>query len=259
MKRYFLFIVCCLVMRLAIVAQVPEVYPSIVEFAATFVNHDGEVEEIGEEGGAYDAPLTVRFSVELTDTMGFEPLYEWNIIQIKDNKEAMHVRRNGRMTEFTFKEGGDNISYRVELNITCRYRADEVYSCELTGDYPITFSLQGSSVQLFNAFSPNGDGTNDVFRVKTQSLLSFRMKIFNRWGQEIISGNQDSLPIEYTNADGTIDGFTYYVCWDGTYHGRMVEDGVYFILVEAEGSDGIKYVRRGDINILTSSKKEEKQ
>lgn len=238
-------------MRLAIVAQVPEAYPSIVEFAATFVNHDGEVEEIGEEGGSYDAPLTVRFSVELTDTIGFEPLYEWNIIQIKDNKEAMHVRRNERMTEFTFKEGGNNISYRVELNITCRYRADEVYSCELTGDYPITFSLQGSSVQLFNAFSPNGDGTNDVYRVKTQSLLSFRMKIFNRWGQEVVSGDQNTLTAEHE------EGFTYYVCWDGSYHGSVVEDGVYFILVEAEGSDGIKYVRRGDINVLTKSRKED--
>ena len=36
-------------------------------------------------------------------------------------------------------------------------------------------------------------------------------------------------------------------------------DGVYFILVEAEGSDGIKYVRRGDINVLTRSRKEEKE
>ena len=79
------------------------------------------------------------------------------------------------------------------------------------------------------------------------------MKIFNRWGQEVASGNQDTLPTEHE------DNFTYYVYWDGTYHGRVVEDGVYFILVEAEGSDGIKYVRRGDINILTSVRKEEKQ
>ena len=128
-----------------------------------------------------------------------------------------------------------------------------MYTSELLGEYPITFSLRGSSMHLFNAFSPNGDGTNDVYRVKTQSLLSFRMKIFNRWGQEVASGNQDTLPTEHE------DNFTYYVCWDGTYHGRVVEDGVYFILVEAEGSDGIKYVRRGDINILTSVRKEEKQ
>ena len=116
---------------------------------------------------------------------------------------------------------------------------------------PLTFSLRGSSVHLYNAFSPNGDGTNDVYRVKTQSLLSFRMKIFNRWGQEIVSGDQGSLPTAYE------DDYTYYICWDGTYHGSKVEDGVYFILVEAEGSDGVKYVRRGDINVLTRSRKED--
>ena len=82
------------------------------------------------------------------------------------------------------------------------------------------------------------------------------MKIFNRWGQEIVSGNQNTLPLEYTDCNGVVDGYTYYVCWDGTYHGSKVEDGVYFILVEAEGSDGVKYVRRGDINVLTRSRKE---
>lgn len=240
-------------MCLAVEAQVPEVYPSITKFSATFINSDGEEEEIGEEGGTYDAPLTVTFEVNLTDTVGFDVLYTWSIKQIKDGRETELVKRNEATTMFTFKEGGNDVSYNVSLDITCRYVADEMYNSELQGEYPITFSLRGSSLQLFNAFSPNGDGTNDVYRVKTQSLLSFRMKIFNRWGQEVVSGDQNSLTTEHE------DGYTYYVCWDGTYHGSRVEDGVYFILVEAEGADGIKYVRRGDINILTTSRREEKK
>lgn len=259
MKRYFLSILCSLLMALVGRAQVPDAYPSIAGFSATFVNGQGEEEEIGEEGGVYDAPLTVTFDVSLSDTTGFDVLYTWSIKQIKEGREVELAKRNEATTTFTFKEGGNDISYSVDLEITCRYRADEMYESELQGEYPITFSLHGSSVQLFNAFSPNGDGDNDMYRVKTLSLLSFRMKIFNRWGQEVASGNHDTLPIEYTNANGEVDGFTYYVCWDGTYHGSRVEDGVYFILVEAEGSDGIKYVRRGDINILTHTRKEEKQ
>ena len=253
MKRYFLFVLCSLLLVVAGKAQAPDVYPSIESFSATFINGEGDEEEIGEDGGVYDAPLTVTFVVSLTDTVGFDVLYTWNIKQIRDGKEVVLAKRNEATTTFTFKEGGNNVSYDISLEITCRYRADEIYTSEILGEYPITFSIRGSSVQLFNAFSPNGDGTNDVYRVKTQSLLSFRMKIFNRWGQEIVSGDQNTLTTEYEN------NFTYYVCWDGTYHGRVVEDGVYFILVEAEGSDGIKYVRRGDINILTSVRKEEKQ
>ena len=250
MKRYFLSILCSLLMVLVGKAQVPDAYPSIAGFSATFVNGQGEEEEIGEEGGVYDAPLTVTFDVSLSDTTGFDVLYTWSIKQIKEGREVELAKRNEATTAFTFKEGGNDVSYSVDLEITCRYRANEIYTSELLGEYPFTFSLRGSSVQLFNAFSPNGDGTNDVYRVKTQSLLSFRMKIFNRWGQEVASGDHNSLPTEHEN------DFTYYVCWDGTYHGSRVEDGVHFILVEAEGSDGIKYVRRGDINILTGLRKE---
>ena len=253
MKKYILFVLCGLLMPFVTEAQVPDVYPSITRYTAMFINSEGEEEEIGEEGGLYDAPITVNFDVSLTDTIGFDVLYTWEIKQIKDGKEMDLAKRNEAATTFTFKEGGDDVLYRITLNITCRYRNDDMYSCELSGEYPIKFSLRGSSLQLYNAFSPNGDGTNDVYKVKTQSLLSFRMKIFNRWGQEIVSGDQGTLSTEHES------DFTYYVCWDGTYHGRTVEDGVYFILVEAEGSDGVKYVRRGDINVLTGVRKEEKQ
>ena len=251
MKRYFLFIVCCLLMGFTAMAQaIPDWYPNVDEASATFENNEGE-EEVIEVGGVYDAPLTVTFSAHPVDTAGYEVLYGWTIEQIKEGETKHLALRNEETTIYTFTEGGTDVSYRIALDVTYRHRETGIEG-EGTAE-PITFSLRGSSVHLYNAFSPNGDGTNDVFRVKTQSLLSFRMKIFNRWGQEIVSGDQNTLTADYE------DDFTYYVCWDGTYHGRMVEDGVYFILVEAEGSDGIKYVRRGDINILTNSKKEEKQ
>ena len=252
MKRYLFTMVCCLMMVFAVKAQaVPDWYPKVDDLAATFVSHEGEVEEV-ETGGTYDAPFTVTFSANPTDTVGFDVLYEWNIVRVKGHIETLLVKRNEENTTYTFTEGGEDVSYRVELYITYRYRENDNITGEGEGT-AVTFSLRGSSVHLYNAFSPNGDGTNDVYRVKTQSLLSFRMKIFNRWGQEIVSGDQNTLPTEHEN------DFTYYVCWDGTHHGRLVEDGVYFILVEAEGSDGIKYVRRGDINILTKSRKEDKQ
>ena len=251
MKRVLISVVFGLWVLLGVNAQVkPDWYPKAGAAIATYINHEGEEEEI-EVGGTYDAPFTLTFMANPTDTTGYNVLYEWEIVQIKNGVEKLLAKRNEETTTFTFTEGGVDVSYRVVLYFTYSYREGDI-----TGEgetEPITFSLRGSSVHLYNAFSPNGDGTNDVYRVKTQSLLSFRMKIFNRWGQEIVSGNQDTLPIEYEN------GYTYYVCWDGTYHGRCVEDGVYFILVEAEGSDGIKYARRGDINVLTSLRKEGRQ
>ncbi len=254
MKRC-IFIMLSLLVLCAKGQTVPDWYPMIDEVSATFVNREGE-EEVLEVGGSYDAPLTVTFRAypddkERTDTIGYNVLYEWRIEQIKNGMTTWTIKRNEMTTSFTFTEGGTDVTYRIMLVITYRYRAT---GTEGEGESEaITFSLRGSSVHLYNAFSPNGDGTNDLYRVKTQSLLSFRMKIFNRWGQEIVSGDQGSLPTAYE------DNYTYYICWDGTYHGSRVEDGVYFILVEAEGSDGVKYVRRGDINVLTRSRKEEQE
>lgn len=251
MKRYILFILCGLLMVFAVKAQTAlDWYPTVDEAVATFVDSEGEVVEI-EAGGTYDAPLTVTFVANPTDTMGYEVRYQWKIEQVKDGIPTLLVSRSEENTVYTFTESGTNVSYNIVLYITYTRRIDGFTSeGEST---PITFSLRGSSLELYNAFSPNGDGTNDVFRVKTQSLLSFRMKIFNRWGQEIVSGDHNSLPTAHEN------DFTYYICWDGTYHGHVVEDGVYFILVEAEGADGIKYVRRGDINILTRTGKGDKE
>ena len=248
MKRYFLSILCSLLMGVAIAA--PDWYPKVDDAVATYINHEGEEVDI-ESGGTYDAPLMVTFAANPVDTAGYDVYYEWRIEQVKDGVSTLLAPRNEENTAYTFTEGGANITYKIVLYITYNSREDD-FSGE-GESAPITFSLRGSSLQLFNAFSPNGDGTNDVYRVKTQSLLSFRMKIFNRWGQEIVSGDQNSLSAEHEG------DFTYYVCWDGTYRGRVVEDGVYFILVEAEGSDGIKYVRRGDINILTASRREDKK
>jgi gliding motility-associated-like protein len=84
-----------------------------------------------------------------------------------------------------------------------------------------------------NAFSPNGDGQNDIFRFYAAndliSLKSFR--IFDRWGKEMF----------YTQemADG----------WNGTYKGEACENGVYFYFIEyAIGSKAYTY--KGDVTLL---------
>ena len=50
---------------------------------------------------------------------------------------------------------------------------------------------------------------------------------------------------EFTDPDGG---------WDGTYHGKLVDTGVYYYVVTALGSDGVKYKKRGDITILRYKK-----
>jgi gliding motility-associated-like protein len=87
-----------------------------------------------------------------------------------------------------------------------------------------------------NAFSPNGDGHNDIYRAKQstlQSIVEFKATIFNRWGQKLY---------QWTDPHGG---------WDGKYNGKTVKDGVYFVNVVAKGADGTEYKIRKDVNVLT--------
>ena len=101
------------------------------------------------------------------------------------------------------------------------------------GRFPFTVTATASELVMPNAFSPNGDGANDVYKAKKAvSIVEFRAMIFNRWGQKIY---------EWNDVNGG---------WDGTHNGKDVSDGAYFCLVKAKGADGQEFTIKTDVNIL---------
>jgi gliding motility-associated-like protein len=78
------------------------------------------------------------------------------------------------------------------------------------------------TVFIPNSFTPNGDGTNDVFNVKGLGfkLEGFSMELFDRWGHSMF--------------------FTKDVAkgWDGTVKGQPAQDGVYIYKIKAIGVNG---------------------
>jgi gliding motility-associated-like protein len=96
-------------------------------------------------------------------------------------------------------------------------------------------TISESKLEMPNAFSPNDDQQNDIYRAKKdkyKSIVEFHAYIFNRWGQKLY---------EWTDITQG---------WDGTYHGSPVKEGVYFVLVKAKGADGREYNIRKDVNLL---------
>ena len=83
------------------------------------------------------------------------------------------------------------------------------------------------------AFTPNGDGTNDIFYAKgfgIKKLVSF--KIFNRLGQLLFVSTDEN------------------VGWDGTYKGEMSKQDVYTYLVNFQAIDGKKHTKTGHVTLL---------
>jgi len=83
-----------------------------------------------------------------------------------------------------------------------------------------------------NAFSPNGDGVNDEWRVIGFHLREFQLQIFNRWGKQLF----ESRNLE--------DG------WDGTFQGQKVPEGVYTWVVRGTGYNGQRYTFGGTVTLM---------
>lgn len=87
-------------------------------------------------------------------------------------------------------------------------------------------------VFLPNAFSPNGDGQNDVLYLRGEHIERFELIIYNRWGQMVFRSND----LEYG--------------WDGTFNGEEAPLGVYGYHLEVECIGGLRFSRKGNINLI---------
>ena len=220
--RQFIPALFALLMPLAVAAQneEPRVLPT-----ATYINSEGESAEANMENTAIagQAPLFVNFYANPSGMDDYIPSFEWHFRQQGEEKDFMV--RYEENTDYTFTTAGTTL---VTLKVTLN-----------SGEFPLdsvvfTVTISESKLAFPNAFSPNnGDLDNNVFKAKEyQSLVEFHAYIFNRWGQKLY---------EWTDpAEG----------WDGTYKGKDVKEGVYFLLCRAKGADGREYNIRKDVNLL---------
>ncbi len=116
------------------------------------------------------------------------------------------------------------------------------------GIYTVNVSLKGcdanDTIEIFkdcyidipNAFTPNGDGTNDFFiprNLFTRGITSFEMKIYDRWG---------ILMFETTKLDGR--------GWDGKYNGADQPMGVYVYLITVDMKSGESEKYKGNVTLM---------
>ncbi|MCB0380216.1 MAG: PKD domain-containing protein, partial [Flavobacteriales bacterium] len=72
------------------------------------------------------------------------------------------------------------------------------------------------AIWIPNAFTPNGDFSNDFFYVDGYGIKELQVKIFDRWGLKIY----DEIGVDQS--------------WDGTYNGNIVQTDVYVYKVRAK-------------------------
>ena len=139
---------------------------------------------------------------------------------------------------------GDNTGDIVQYEPSHKYTQQGTFNISLVAEYYNdqlevscydtawqTINVEGYDV--YNVFTPNGDGVNDVYEFSDEVLTSLNVDIFNRWGQQVFSLKD-------------VNGF-----WDGKgYNGELLPEGVYFFTMEAVGELGTSYVEEGTITLI---------
>ena len=123
---------------------------------------------------------------------------------------------------FTYQDSG---RYNVTLEVTSDKGCKSSISKKV---------IVGDEMGLFlpNAFTPNGDGSNDVFLAVANNIVKFEMLIFNRGGSLVFQSNDIRKG------------------WDGNVKGEPAENNVYVYKVNYYSKDNKSHSLTGSITLI---------
>ena len=87
-------------------------------------------------------------------------------------------------------------------------------------------------VFLPNAFTPDGDGDNDVLFVRGENIESLYLTVYNRWGEMVFETRDKN------------------VGWDGTFRGEPADPAVFVYYLEVFCIDGQEYFEEGNVTVI---------
>lgn len=179
---------------------------------------------------------------EQNPTLEWTPYIFWN-----EGIENYRVERSiaggpfievGRVDGKTLKFTDKNLAktcvkdfvYRVVATRNQPARRDSSHFVESVSNY--TDFIPEIRFYVPNAFTPDQNNLNEIFRPDGAFFYSYEMRIYNRWGQKIYDGN--------TCLNG----------WDGRYQNEISPEGVYAYHIMAVDMAGKSYQFSGSFHLL---------
>jgi len=178
--------------------------------------------EAGREGSEIKLDWTAyeswRFGVDRYRIERFnEAANQWEVLDFVQGTQQSYLDQSGPLEQSRY-------CYRV---VALERGGNRLES--LSNEVCLDFE---TSVYAASAFTPNGDGVNDEFRLKGFLVDQIEWKVFSRWGLLIYEGK-------------SLDDF-----WDGTYQGAQVSEGTYVYIAKGTGKNGLPFLFRGSITLL---------
>ncbi len=138
---------------------------------------------------------------------------------------------------YDWSNGSDEESPTVspEESITYTVTVTDELGCTATASIFIRVrepKCDETDVFLPNAFTPNGDGVNDVLFVRSNFIDQLELLVFDRWGEEVFR---------------TTDTKTG---WDGTYKGKLLSPDAFAYYMDVLCINGVRYRKKGNVSLL---------
>jgi gliding motility-associated-like protein len=147
--------------------------------------------------------------------------------------------------------GGGTYAWSPSSGLSCTTCASPVASPTVTTQYCVTatdaIGCTDSACTIVevditcgtfgypNAFSPNGDGLNDVFRARINPgcITDYHLVVYDRWGEMVF------------------ESFDYREGWDGTFKGEALDNAVFVYYATAKlSTTGEKLERKGNVSLI---------
>ncbi len=178
--------------------------------------------------------LTANFDPDKIS--GFAPL------TVNFNNTSTSVNSLSISTVWNFGNGTSSVTASSSITPSSIYNQPGIYTvtifsnkglCQAVSKKTIVVDIP-SKLEVPNVFTPNGDGSNDIFFLSAANLTEITALIFDRWGNKVY---------ELTSNTGNI-------AWDGkNQSGKDVAEGTYFYVITAKGKDDQAYNTKGNLSL----------
>jgi len=131
-------------------------------------------------------------------------------------------------------DDGSKSPNRVDLfNGKYSVRINDNVGCEVNDTLEILDFNCEDFIYVPNIFTPNNDGTNDIFKISASYLERFHGAVYNRWGQLLYEWNDPNSG------------------WDGrNQHLTPVPEGVYYCIIIAKPPNGKEIVYKSFLQLM---------
>jgi gliding motility-associated-like protein len=199
----------------------------------------------------YNTPGVYTVTLVATNNFGSDTVVLTNAITINQatpvDAGTYTTVAIGNSTGLSATGGAGSYAWSPSAGVTNPNLANTTATPTVTTTYTVTYTdANGCSstdtVTIFvveeyaifvpSAFSPNGDGANDILFVRGAGIMKLDFIVFDRYGEKVFESQ--------VLTDG----------WDGTFRGKPMNSGVFAWFVRAEFYNGTVQELKGDVTLM---------